>query len=72
MVTLRFFAAARAAVGSPTLSVAPGTIGEVIATFGSPVLDRCSVLVNGIAAIDPSQLLVDGDVVDLLPPFAGG
>jgi molybdopterin synthase sulfur carrier subunit len=72
MVTLRFFAAARAAVGSPTLSVAPGTISEVIAAFGSPVLDRCSVLVNGIAVTERTQHLVDGDVVDLLPPFAGG
>jgi molybdopterin synthase sulfur carrier subunit len=72
MVTLRFFAAARAAVGSPTLEVAPGAIGEVIGEFASPVLDRCSLLVNGIAATDPSQRLADGDVVDLLPPFAGG
>ncbi|MEN2743161.1 MoaD/ThiS family protein [Sinomonas halotolerans] len=36
------------------------------------VLRRCSFLVNEIAAKDPSRPLADGDVVDVLPPFAGG
>lgn len=36
------------------------------------VLRRCSFLVNEVAAKDRSRGLADGDVVDVLPPFAGG
>jgi molybdopterin converting factor small subunit len=36
------------------------------------VLRRCSFLVNEVAAKDRSRPLVDGDLVDVLPPFAGG
>jgi molybdopterin converting factor small subunit len=72
VVTLRFFAAARAAVGSPELAAAPGTLAELLAAFESPVLARCSFLVNGIATTSLTTVLVDGDVVDVLPPFAGG
>ena len=36
------------------------------------VLRRCSFLVNEVAAKDRSRSLADGDVLDVLPPFAGG
>ncbi|WP_235780447.1 MoaD/ThiS family protein [Sinomonas notoginsengisoli] len=36
------------------------------------VLRRCTFLVNEIAAKDRSRVLEQGDVVDVLPPFAGG
>ena len=72
MVTVRFFAAARAAVGSTTASVPAGSLDSVLAAFENPVLSRCSFLVNGIAETDRSRLLSDGDTVDVLPPFAGG
>ena len=36
------------------------------------VLRRCSFLVNEVAAKDRSRALADGDVLDVLPPFAGG
>ena len=36
------------------------------------VLRRCSFLVNEVAVKDRSRVLGDGDVVDVLPPFAGG
>jgi molybdopterin synthase sulfur carrier subunit len=72
MVEVRFFAAARAAVGSSTLSVPAGTLDSVLAEFDSPVISRCTFLVNGIAATVRSIMLVDGDQVDVLPPFAGG
>jgi sulfur-carrier protein len=72
VVELRFFAAARAAVGASSASVAPGTLRDSLAGFGSPVLAKCSFLVNGIAETDGSRVLVDGDTVDVLPPFAGG
>ena len=84
MIEVRFFAAARAAVGSSTVSVpAPvpvsvpgsgpvGTLATVLAGFDFPVIARCSLLVNGVAESDRSRVLVDGDTVDVLPPFAGG
>lgn len=36
------------------------------------VMRRCSFLVNEVAAKDRSRVLAHGDVVDVLPPFAGG
>ncbi len=72
MVTVRFFAAARAAVGAPVREVAPATLAQVLAGFDAPVLAQCSYLVNGIAETDHSRVLVDGDGVDVMPPFAGG
>ena len=72
MVELRFFAAARAAVGFSTVTVPEGPLASVLSEFSSPVIARCSFLVNGVATTDPSVLLVDGDRVDVLPPFAGG
>jgi sulfur-carrier protein len=72
MVELRFFAAARAAVGASTRSMPAGSLGSALAAFDYPVIARCSLLVNGVAETDPGRLLVDGDTVDVLPPFAGG
>jgi molybdopterin converting factor small subunit len=70
--TIRFFAAAREAVGATTVSVGSGTLGSVLDQFDQPVIARCSYLVNGISEEDRSRLLADGDTVDVLPPFAGG
>jgi molybdopterin synthase sulfur carrier subunit len=72
VVTLRFFAAARAEVGTASLSRSPGTIEGVLTGLDSPVLARCTFLVNGIATTDRGAVLGDGDVLDVLPPFAGG
>ena len=72
MVELRFFAAARDAVGASTLSVEGGTLAAIMGRFDSPVVARCSLLVNGIAVTDPTLVVTDGDSVDVLPPFAGG
>ncbi|HEX4399996.1 MAG TPA: MoaD/ThiS family protein [Galbitalea sp.] len=72
MVKVRFFAAARAAVGASTASVPAGTLESVLAAFEFPVIAKCSFLVNGVAEADRSRGLVEGDTVDVLPPFAGG
>jgi len=72
MVELRFFAAARDAVGASELSVPSGTLQSVLSAFDSPVIARCSFLVNGVATTDQSASVTDGDRVDVLPPFAGG
>jgi molybdopterin synthase sulfur carrier subunit len=72
MVEVRFFAAARAAVGSVSVSAPTGTLAAVLAAFDFPVIAKCSLLVNGVAESDRTRVLTDGDTVDVLPPFAGG
>lgn len=36
------------------------------------ILTRCSFLVNEVSTRDLGSVLVPGDIVDVLPPFAGG
>lgn len=81
-VTVRYFAAARAASGvdEESLVVAgPATVETVLATAVAmrgealeKVLSRCSYLRNTVAVHGMSTALLDGDVLDVLPPFAGG
>jgi molybdopterin converting factor small subunit len=80
-VTVRYFAAARAAAGteSETLVVRPGTtVAELVERLGvrgsrlATVLGRCSYLHDGIAVRDETTTLRSGETIDVLPPFAGG
>ena len=80
-VTVRYFAAARAAAGfdDEIIGVAPGTtVGELVHSLSerdpelAKVLSRCSYLCNGIAVRDLEKTLGDAHTVDVLPPFAGG
>jgi molybdopterin converting factor small subunit len=80
-VTVRYFPAARAAAGAETETVVlrPGTtvaeLVERLATRGTrlaTVLSRCSYLCDGIAVRDEARALRSGDMIDVLPPFAGG
>ena len=81
-MTVRYFAAARAAAGVETevLEVPPGTTLDLLlktvrATHGDElgrVLDRCSFLLDEVAVRDRDAVLHDGAAVDVLPPFAGG
>jgi molybdopterin converting factor small subunit len=80
MVTVRLFAAARAAAGVDQTEVPSGSLAEILTGLaqafpGLPaVLPRCSFLVDGIAVHGDhsSVTVVDGSQVDVLPPFAGG
>ena len=79
-VTIRLFAAARAAAGVSELQGQPGTLQSVLDALTTEhpdlteVLPRCSFLVNGTATHgDPAGVVVEEGVeVDVLPPFAGG
>ena len=81
-VTVRYYAAARAAAGVETESVEvpPGATVDILlktvrATHGDDfgrVLDRCSFLLDEVAVRDREIHLHDDAVVDVLPPFAGG
>jgi molybdopterin synthase sulfur carrier subunit len=80
-VTVRYFAAARAAAGfdDEIVGVAAGTtIGALVHSLGernpdlAKVLSRCSYLCDGIAVRDLGMTVRDAQTVDVLPPFAGG
>ena len=80
-VTVRYFAAARAAAGAESESVIlrPGTtVADLVERLAVPgtrlatVLGRCSYLCDGIAVRDDTKALRSGDTIDVLPPFAGG
>jgi sulfur-carrier protein len=80
-VTVRYFAAARAAAGTETetAAVTPGTtVAALVETLSqrsaelAQVLRRCSFLCDGVAVRDEGLNLSDGQIIDVLPPFAGG
>ena len=80
-VTVRYFAAARAAAGTEDELIdlrAGTTIAELIDLLKARdaglarVLARCSYLCDGIAVRDTAAALGDAQTVDVLPPFAGG
>lgn len=76
-VDVHLFAAARAAVGAPRLSVPAGRLSVVLDAIATAhpafasVRSRCSVLVDGTAVHDDVELAA-GSRIDVLPPFAGG
>lgn len=80
-LTVRFFAAARAAAGSDTglLTLPPGaTVADAISELCGQsdemalVLQKCSYLCDGVAVRDRSTVLRPHQTLDVLPPFAGG
>jgi molybdopterin converting factor small subunit len=80
-VTIRYFAAARAAAGAETetLGLAPGTtieglVGQLRGRSAdlASVLDRSSFLCDGVAVRDRTARLETNQTIDVLPPFAGG
>jgi molybdopterin converting factor small subunit len=79
VVTVRFFASARAAAGlAETVCSATTLAGLVdeLAVLGEAQLVRilgvASFLVDGTVCRRPDAPLPDGSTVDVLPPFAGG
>ncbi|MDA2889412.1 MoaD/ThiS family protein [Mycolicibacterium sp. BiH015] len=80
-VTVRFFAAARAAAGTESETVdlpAGATVDDLVHTLKArseslaTVLARCSYLRDGVAVRDLGVELAEAQTVDVLPPFAGG
>ena len=84
VVTVRYWAAARAAAGLTEEKIAAATLAEALtqlrSTHGSStrferVLGMCSFLVGDqpVGSRAPSTVaLRPGDVIEVLPPFAGG
>lgn len=80
-ITVRFFAAARAAAGveSETVDLPAGaTVDDLVRALKArgaalaSALARCSYLRDGVAVRDLTVELGDAQTIDVLPPFAGG
>jgi molybdopterin synthase sulfur carrier subunit len=84
VITVRYWAAARAATGNATETVpvpGPMTLAELTRVLvarhpaAERVLGVCSVLVGDqpVRSADPAGVLLEpGTTVEFLPPFAGG
>jgi molybdopterin synthase sulfur carrier subunit len=78
-VTVRYFAAARAATGLHEEIVDASSVDEVLTALCyrydsrfAAVLSASSLLLDGVQAHDLFAPLTDDVVLDVLPPFAGG
>ncbi|MEI7541040.1 MAG: MoaD/ThiS family protein [Actinomycetes bacterium] len=77
-IEIRYFAAARAAAGSSSARINPGTLSSIVFELGQAnpalahVIDQCSFLVDSVAANDLDMQINAGSVIDVLPRFAGG
>ena len=83
-VTVRYFAGAQAAAGTPEEGVtltAPATLGtlldDLVSRHGdglARVLSAASFIVDEVAVTGAAReaTLDDGTCIDVLPPFAGG
>jgi molybdopterin converting factor small subunit len=80
MVTVRYFAGARAAAGGiSSEAVGAASVDELVEVLAdrhgerlAVVLKAASYLVDGLACHDRQAALPAGATVDVLPPFAGG
>lgn len=77
--TVRFFAGAADAAGLEDLETVAATLGdlrrELAERLGpdfAAVLERCSLLVDGVRSERDDASVIDAYLVDVLPPFAGG
>ena len=77
-VTIRYWAGARATAGTAEEPFDAATVQEALdaATAGrdesfARVVAASSVLVDGVR-VRRDSALSDGDVIEVLPPFAGG
>ncbi|GAA3342842.1 hypothetical protein GCM10017714_32950 [Curtobacterium pusillum] len=79
VTTVRFFAAARAAVGVDEVALDAVVLDEALRAVDAAdperwvaLQERCSYLVDGVTTRDRSTSLAGVTVVDVMPPFAGG
>ena len=76
-VTIRYFAAARAAAGESSSTARAASVKELVGAVSADrpelarVLGICTFLLDG-ERVGLDAGLSDGALVDALPPFAGG
>jgi sulfur-carrier protein len=79
VLTVRYFAGARAAAGVPVETASAVTLEQLVQSLTdrhgerlAVVLKAASFLVDGLACHDRLAALPADATVDVLPPFAGG
>ena len=77
-VTVRYWAGARAAAGvDEDVLTGCATVGEAVSAAGrlrpalAPIAAVSTLLLDG-RTVHPDDSLSQGDVLEVLPPFAGG
>ena len=76
-ITVRYWAGARAAAGTEQDVVTGRTVGDAVTAVTAlhPALEpiaAVSTLLLGGRAVTREAVLLDGAVLEVLPPFAGG
>ena len=77
-VVVRFYAAAREVIGKSELEIAPSRLDAIITVLSAGVAQRvrvfsqCSFLIDGEICHDITREIRAGQIIDVLPPFAGG
>lgn len=78
-ILIRYWAGARAAAGVDSEQLDAATVASVLALAVSDgrgelgrVIERSSLLLDGVVVHDRSAALTDGQTLEVLPPFAGG
>jgi molybdopterin converting factor small subunit len=79
LITVRYFAGAAEASGVASEILSAESVGDLMDSMVRShgpglerVLQRCSLLADGVYVRDAETLLRAGVTVDVLPPFAGG
>lgn len=77
-MTVRLYAAARAAAGQSEILVEPGRLDEILGAVAqnnsrlTEVFGQCSFLIDGVVKHEKNVPVLEHSIVDVLPPFAGG
>lgn len=77
-LTVRFWAAAQEAAGTHCETYDASSVRDVVTDASGrhpalvAVLPRCSLLLDGVRVGDLDTPVVAGQVLEVLPPFAGG
>ena len=78
-ILIRYWAGAKAAAGVESEQIEATTVDSALTVVvGSArgelarVIKRSSLLLDGVVVHDRSMTLLDGQILEVLPPFAGG
>lgn len=78
-VLIRYWAGAKAAAGVEAEEIDAPTVARALALATEArlgelarVIERSSLLLDGVVVHDRMTPLMDGQVLEVLPPFAGG
>jgi molybdopterin synthase sulfur carrier subunit len=78
-ILIRYWAGARAAAGVDSEQLEAATVASALELAVSDgrgelgrVIERSSLLLDGVVVHDQSTGLTDGQTLEVLPPFAGG